>query len=184
MVLSEGSCLLLLERANRAAIRGARVYGTIESFAASCDAKGMYAMDESGEIGARAMRRALTLAKMNPADIDYVCSHANSAPMFDRKETAVIKRAFGEQARRVPISSIKAVLGHPFGAAGAFQVAATLLAMRHGTIPPTHNLTNPDPICDLDYVPREPRAARIRRALVTSYGYGGVNAFLVLGSAS
>lgn len=184
MVLSEGGCLLVLERAERAVARGATIYGTVESFATSCDAKGIFAMDESGEIGARAIRRALILASIEAGDIDYICSHANSSPMFDRKETIVLKRALGDVARRVPISSIKGVIGHPFGAAGAFQVAATLLAMRHGIIPPTHNLNHPDPVCDLDYVPHEPRAAAIRRALVTSYGYGGVNAFLVLGSGA
>jgi 3-oxoacyl-(acyl-carrier-protein) synthase len=184
IVLSEGSCLFVLERADRAAARGATVYGTVESFATSCDAKGIFAMDESGEVGARALRRALALARLETGDIDYVCSHANSSPMFDRKETAVIKQAFGDKAHDVPISSIKAVIGHPFGASGAFQMAATLLAMRHRTIPPTHNLYHPDPLCDLDYVPLEPRTAAIRRALVTSYGYGGVNAYLVLGSGS
>jgi 3-oxoacyl-[acyl-carrier-protein] synthase II len=184
MVLSEGSCLFVLERADRAAARGATVYGTVESFATSCDAKGLFTMDESGEIGARALRRALSLARVEPGEIDYICSHANSAPAFDRKETIVIKQAFGEQAHHVPISSIKAVIGHPFGASGAFQMAATLLAMRHKTIPPTHNLNHPDPMCDLDYVPHEARPATIRRALVTSYGYGGVNAFLVLGDGT
>lgn len=184
MVLSEGSCMFVLEREARAVARGARIYGTVENFATSCDAKGIFAADDSGEVGARALRKALSLSLIGPSEIDYICSHANSSPMFDRKETAVIKRAFGEHAWRVPISSIKAVLGHPFGASGAFQLAATLLAMRHKTIPPTHNLYNPDPLCDLDYVPLEPRPATIRRALVTSYGYGGVNAYLVVGDGS
>lgn len=173
--------MLVLERSERAAERGATVYGTIESFATSCDAKGMFAVDESGKIGARALRRALYMARLEPEQIDYICSHANSSVTFDRKETSIIKHAFADRASNVPISSIKAVIGHPFGAAGAFQVAATLLAMRQKTIPPTHNLYNPDPLCDLDYVPLEPRPATIRRAVVTSYGYGGVNAYLVVG---
>lgn len=184
IVLSEGSCLFVLERADRATARGATAYGTVESFATSCDAKGLFATDESGAIGARALQRALSLAGLELGDIDYVCSHANSSPMFDRKETIVIKRAFGEHAHHVPISSIKAVIGHPFGVSGAFQAAATLLAMQHSVIPPTHNLHNPDPLCDLDYVPLEARSATIRRALVTSYGYGGVNAYLILGDGS
>ena len=113
-------------------------------------------------------------------EIDYVCAHANSSPAFDRKETLVINKAFGEWAARLPVSSIKGVIGHPFGASGAFQSAAAALAIRHQLIPPTHNLEVPAPECNLDYVPGEPRAARIRNVLVTSYGYGGANAYLIL----
>ncbi|MBI4515139.1 MAG: beta-ketoacyl-[acyl-carrier-protein] synthase family protein [Deltaproteobacteria bacterium] len=181
MVLSEGSCLFVLEAAERVARRNARAYAEILGSASSCDANGLYCSDPSGETGARAMHRAISRSHLTAADIDYVCAHANSSPAFDRKETLVIKRAFGEWAARLPVSSIKGVLGHPFGAAGAFQSAAAALAIRHQLIPPTHNLHTPAPECDLDYVPGSPRPARIRTSLVTSYGYGGVNAYLVLG---
>jgi len=141
----------------------------------------MYATDPSGETAARAIHRALIRSGLSATDIDYVCANANSSVVFDRKETLAIKKAFGECAGRLPVSSIKAILGHPFGASGAFQIAASTLAMRHSLIPPTHNLEAPDPECDLDYVPCEPRPAAIRNVLVTSYGYGGLNAYLVLG---
>ena len=184
LVLSEGSCILVLESAERATRRGATVYAEILGSGSSCDACGVYATDSSGQIGARAIHTALKNSGLGPADVDYVCSHANSSPTFDRKETRVIKAAFAEFAGRLPVSSIKAVLGHPFGASGAFQVAAAALAIRHQTIPPTHNLEEADPECDLDYVPGEARAAAIRAALVSSYGYGGLNAYLVLAGPS
>jgi 3-oxoacyl-(acyl-carrier-protein) synthase len=180
IVLSEGSCILLLESADNAARRGASSYAEILGAASSCDAGGLYGIDHSGRTGARAVHQALRQAGLVPADIDYVCAHANSSPLFDRKETIVIKAAFGEWAPKLPISSIKAVLGHPFGASGAFQVATAAAAIQHQTIPPTHNLEVPDPECDLDYVPNVARGARIGSVLVTSYGYGGLNSYLVI----
>jgi 3-oxoacyl-[acyl-carrier-protein] synthase II len=180
LVLSEGSCIVVLESAEHAARRGIKPYAEVLSHASSCDANGLYGFDPSGEAGARAIHRLLHRTGLGATDIDYICAHANSSPAFDRKETLVIKKAFGECAARVPVSSIKGVLGHPFGASGAFQVAATALAIRHQLIPPTHNLEIPDPECDLDYVPGQARPARIRTALVTSYGYGGVNAYLLV----
>ncbi|MGH3054453.1 MAG: beta-ketoacyl-[acyl-carrier-protein] synthase family protein, partial [Gaiellaceae bacterium] len=180
LVLSEGSCIFVLETAERARERGVEPYAEVQGAASSCDAAGLYGIDPTGEPGARAIHRALERSGLGVGEIDYVCAHANSSPAFDRKETLVINKAFGEWAARLPVSSIKGVIGHPFGASGAFQSAAAALAIRHQLIPPTHNLDVPDPECNLDYVPGEPRAARIRNALVTSYGYGGVNAYLVL----
>lgn len=180
LVLSEGSCIFVLEAAERALARGVQPYAEVRGGASSCDASGLYGFDPTGEPGARAIYRALQRSSLEVGDIDYVCAHANSSPAFDRKETLVINKAFGEWAARLPVSSIKAVIGHPFGASGAFQTAAAALAIRHQLIPPTHNLEVPDPACNLDYVPRTPRPARVRNALVTSYGYGGVNAYLVL----
>ncbi len=179
IVISEGSCLFVLESASRARARGARRYVDIGGSAFSCDAQGLYSFDPTGNTGARALHAALALRGQTPRDIDYICAHANSSPAFDAKETLVIKRAFGECAPLTPVSSIKAVLGHPFGAAGAFQLAATALAIQAEIIPPTHHLETPAPECDLDYVPLRPRPASIRNALVTSYGYGGINAYLV-----
>ncbi len=180
MVLSEGACFLVLEREELARSRGARVYAEVLGGTSSCDARGLYHFDETGEAGARAIHRLLERTGVTVDQIDYVCAHANSSPAFDRKEALVLKRAFGEFAAKIPVSSIKGVLGHPFGASGAFQTAAAALAMQHSLIPPTHNLEDPDPECDLDLVIGEPRPATIRHALITSYGYGGVNAYLLL----
>jgi len=182
VVLSEGSCFLLLEAADAAEHRSARQYSQVSQMAASCDANGLYGFDPSGEAGARAIHRLLCSNQLDASEIDYVCAHANSSPTFDRKETFVLKRAFGEFAARLPVSSIKGVLGHPFGASGAFQTAAAALARYYGMIPPTHNLEEPDPECDLDHVPGTARSAHIRNVLVTSYGYGGVNTYLLLSS--
>jgi 3-oxoacyl-[acyl-carrier-protein] synthase II len=180
IVLSEGACVLALEAAEGAARRGVMPYAEILGHSSSCDANGLYNFDPSGETAARAIHQLLRRTGVPATQIHYVCSHANSSPAFDQKETIVIKKAFGEWAARLPVSSIKAVLGHPFGASGAFQVAATALAIRNQLIPPTHNLEVPDPECDLDYVPRVARPAHIQNALVTSYGYGGVNAYLLV----
>ncbi|HVO25557.1 MAG TPA: beta-ketoacyl-[acyl-carrier-protein] synthase family protein [Candidatus Margulisiibacteriota bacterium] len=180
LVLGEGSCVFILEAAERALRRGVQPYAEVRGAASSCDASGLYGVDPTGEPGAQAIHRALQRSDLTVADIDYVCAHANSSPTFDRKETLVINKAFGEWAARLPVSSIKGVIGHPFGAAGAFQVAAASLAIRHQLIPPTHNLEVPDPECNLDCVPRDPRPARVRNVLVTSYGYGGLNTYLVL----
>lgn len=180
MVLSEGSCFLVLESEESAARRSAHVYAEVLGSISSCDAQGMYAFDPDGNAAGRAIHRLLRNCDLTPSDLGYVCAHANGSPAFDRKETLVLKRAFGEFAARVPISSIKGVLGHPFGAAGAFQVAATSLAFEHGLIPPTHNLSDAAPECDLDCVKQEPRPLHSGQALVTSYGYGGINSYLVL----
>jgi 3-oxoacyl-(acyl-carrier-protein) synthase len=112
--------------------------------------------------------------------VDYVCAHANSSPTFDRKEAVVLGAALGEYAATVPISSIKGAIGHPFGASGAFQVSATALAIQKSVIPPTTNLDDPDPECALRHVRGEALQRDVRAAVVTSYGYGGVNDFLVL----
>lgn len=180
LVPSEGSCIVVLESAEQLRRRGAHAYAEVRSVATSCDGNGLYNFDPSGEPGARAIHRVLHSSGLSVTDIDYVCAHANSSPAFDRKEAVVIKRAFGECAARLPVSSIKGVLGHPFGASGAFQVAATAMAIQHQIIPPTHNLTVPDPESNLDCLPREALPAQVRKALITSYGYGGVNSYLVL----
>jgi 3-oxoacyl-[acyl-carrier-protein] synthase II len=181
LVLSEGSCILVLESAERAAERSARPYAAVLGSASSCDANGLYGFDPTGGSGARAVHQLLLRANLSATDIDYVCAHANSAPLFDRKETVVIKNVFGDHTRRLPVSSIKGVLGHPFGASGAFQTAAAALAIRHQTIPPTYNLEIPDPDCRLECLPRHPIHNNVQHALVTSYGYGGLNTYLVLG---
>lgn len=180
IVLSEGSCFLVLESEDSVSRRGAHVYAEVLGSLSSCDSKGMYGFDPTGDAGGRAIHRLLRVCDLTPADLDYVCAHANGSPAFDSKETLVLKKALGEFAARIPVSSIKGVLGHSFGAAGAFQAAASALAFEHQIIPPTHNLTEPAPECDLDYVAQTPRSSHIRTALITSYGYGGVNSYLIL----
>ena len=180
MVLTEGSCFLVLESEESATRRSAHVYAEILGSTSSCDARGLYGLDPDGAAGGRAIHNLLRACDLTPTHLDYVCAHANGSPAFDRKESLVLKRALGEFAARIPVSSIKGVLGHPFGAAGAFQVAASALALEHQTIPPTCNLTLSDPQCDLDYVAVTARRQPIGSALITSYGYGGVNAYLVV----
>ncbi len=180
IIPSEGACTVVVESAEHARNRGAKAYAEIAGAASSSDSLGMFGIDESGESGARAIHRMISRSRITPDQIDYVCAHANSSPAFDRKEAIVLRKAFGEFAAKIPVSSIKGVLGHPFGASGAFQTAAAALAMKHSLIPHTANLENPDPECDLDLVMGEPRPAEIRHALITSYGYGGVNAYLLL----
>ena len=148
----------------------------------SCDAQGLYAAEASGAAAAGAIRRLFATAAIRPDDIDYICAHANSSPVFDRKEITVLSAALGEFLPTIPISSIKGVLGHPFGASGAFQTAAAALAIRDGVIPPTANLDTPAPECRARHVIGAPLDRPLRRALVTSYGYGGVNGYLLVGA--
>lgn len=180
MVLSEGACFVVLEERERARQRGARIYAEVLAGATSCDGQGLFHSDTTGATGGATVRQLLTRVGLEPRHVSWLCAHANASPVFDLKETAVAKAAFGEWAARVPVSSIKAVLGHPFGAAGAFQVAASCLALQHQIIPPTHFLEEPAEGCDLDYVPQIPRPARVEHVLVSSYGYGGVNSYLIL----
>ena len=180
LVLSEGSCVLVLESAEKAAERGARVYCEVLGFAASCDALGLYGLDPTYEPGARAIHQALARSTIDMDDIDYVCAYANSSPAFDRKEIGIIKKVYGRSATKLPISSIKGVFGDPVGASGAFQIATVALAIAYQVLPPTHNLKDPDPECDFGLLLRAPLRASVGHALVTAYSYGGDNACLVL----
>ncbi|MFN8640821.1 MAG: beta-ketoacyl-[acyl-carrier-protein] synthase family protein [Candidatus Binatia bacterium] len=182
MILSEGGAFLLLEEAARARARGAAIYATLLGSAFSCDAQGLYGADESGAAAAHAVQRLLATTATRADQIDYICAHANSSSFFDRKEITVLSAALGECLPSIPVSSIKGVLGHPFGASGAFQTAAAALAIRDGVIPPTANLESPAAECRARHVIGEPIAASLRRILVTSYGYGGVNGFLLVGA--
>ena len=184
LVLSEGGCFFLLESLEGAVRRGVRPYGEVIGLASSCDAKGVYGVDATGEAAAHAIHRLLKRSGKTASDLDYICAHANSSPAFDIKETVVLKRAFGEFAEQLPVSSIKGIVGHSLGASGAFELAAAVLAIRHQTIPPTHNLETPAPECDLDYVPGSPRPAPLRTVLITNYGYGGVNTYLLVAATS
>lgn len=184
IVLAEGSCFLILESADHAYGRGVRPYALILGGSSSCDAQGLYQGDESGQVGAAAIGLLLKRTGRQPNDIGYVSAHANSSPYFDRKEISVLRRALGKYFEDVPISSIKGILGHPFGASGAFQAATASLAIRNGIIPPTANLQNVAPGCEARHVIETPIQHSFSNALITSYGYGGVNAYLLLSADS
>ncbi len=180
LVVSEGSCVLILEERSRAEQRGARIYGEILSHALGCEAYESFALEPSGEQASATLRGALERAQVAPEEINWVNAHGSSCPNWDRKETQILKKALGNTAYAVPISATKSVMGHTFGAAAAFQVASALLAMEEGCIPPTMNLDTPDPECDLDYVPRQARPAQLDVCLVNAFAYGGINSFMLL----
>jgi 3-oxoacyl-[acyl-carrier-protein] synthase II len=179
-VMSEGAAVLVLENLEHARTRGARVIAEIIGYGASADAFHMTQPLESGEGAAAAMTKAMTKACIKPTDIDYINAHGTSTPLNDRMETKAIKTAFGAYAYNVPVSSTKSMTGHLLGAAGALEAAFCALAIRDGVIPPTINLENPDPECDLDYVPNKARRKRIKTALSNSFGFGGHNTTLIL----
>ena len=147
----------------------------------TCDAYHMTAPDPEGTEASRAMRMALTNAGVKPEDVDYINAHGTSTPLNDKTETMIIKKVFGEQAYKIPISSTKSMVGHLIGAAGSVELIATLLAMENQEIPPTINYSVPDPECDLDYVPNVSRKKDIKIAMKNSFGFGGKNSVLVVG---
>ncbi|MBI2848149.1 MAG: beta-ketoacyl-ACP synthase II [Chloroflexi bacterium] len=178
-VISEGACLLVLENLDHAQKRGANILAEIIAYGATADAFHMTQPDENGEGAAQAIRLALRKGGLKLSDIDYINAHGTSTPLNDKTETMAIKAVFGEHSRRVPISSTKSMTGHLIGAAGAIEAAACIHAINHGIIPPTINLTHPDPECDLDYVPNIARPAKVTTALSNSFGFGGHNSVLV-----
>jgi 3-oxoacyl-[acyl-carrier-protein] synthase II len=180
-VIGEGACILILETLERAQKRGAKILAEIISYAATADAFHMTQPEENGEGAARAMALALKKAGLRPADIDYINAHGTSTELNDKMETKAIKTVFGEQAYKVPISSTKSMLGHLIGGAGAIEGAICVDTIANGIIPPTINLENPDPECDLDYVPNVARKAVVNLALSNSFGFGGHNSVLVFG---
>lgn len=179
IVLGEGAAVVVLETRENALARGARIYAEILGFGQSADAHDMLAADAGG--CSRAMQAALDDAQVNPHEIDYVNAHGTGTGLNDRTETEALRKVFAAHADRLAVSSIKAVLGHSLGAAGALEIAATALALHTGTIPPTANFEERDPDCDLDYVPNTARQSLIRLAMSNSFAFGGLNAVLVLG---
>jgi 3-oxoacyl-[acyl-carrier-protein] synthase II len=178
-VMGEGSAVLTLETLEHALARSARIYAEFAGYGATCDAHHITAPDPSGLGVSDAIARALRDASLTPADVDYINAHGTSTPYNDKFETLAIKKAFGEEnARRVAISSTKSMTGHLLGAAGGLEAAASVLAIRDGIIPPTINYENPDPECDLDYVPNTARKCDVRVALSNNLGFGGHNAVL------
>ena len=178
-VAAEGSAVLVLEEREHALARGATIHGELLGYAAAADAYHITAPEPSGDGAIRCVRRALERAGVRPEDIEYINAHGTGTPLNDLAETRAIKQVFGESAYSVPISSTKSMTGHMLGAAGAFEAMVTILAMRDGFLPPTVNLENSDPECDLDYVPNVGRAVGARLAMTTSFGFGGHNACLV-----
>jgi len=178
-VAAEGAAIVVLEEREAALARGARVYGEVAGYSATADAHHITAPDPTGAGAIRCVTRAIVRAGLQPSDIDYVNAHGTSTELNDLAETRAFKHVFGDGAYGVPISSTKSMTGHLLGAAGAFESIVTLLAMRDGFIPPTINLDNPGPGCDLDYVPHTGRPGQLRHAMSTSFGFGGHNACLV-----
>ena len=179
-VMGEGACVLVLEAWDRAIARGAPVYAEVAGFGMSNDAHHMTAPRPDGSQAARTMRLALADAHLAPAEVEYVNAHGSSTPLNDPTETIALKQVLGDHAYRVPVSSTKGFYGHALGASGAIETAICAQAIAREWLPPTVNLDAPDAACDLDYIPREGRAARVEHVLTNSFGFGGVNAALVL----
>ncbi len=176
LILGEGGAMLLLEWLESAQARGAQIYGEMVGFGMSSDA--FHITQPSPDGAARAMRSALTDGGLKPEDIGYINAHGTATQANDATETAAIRKVFGSHAERLAISSTKSMHGHTLGAAGAIEGVATLLALRHGVLPPTANYNEPDPACDLDVIPNKSRAAQVEYALSNSFAFGGLNAVL------
>jgi len=178
-VMSEGAGIAIVEELEHAKARSAKIYCEITGYGLSADAYHMTAPPEDGEGAARAMKMALEHAKISPNDVDYINAHATSTGLGDISETYAIKRVFGDYAKKVSISSTKSMTGHLLGGAGGVEMAACALAIRDSVIPPTINLENPDPLCDLDYTPNKAKEKKVRVIMNNSFGFGGHNATLV-----
>ncbi|HVP58306.1 MAG TPA: beta-ketoacyl-ACP synthase II [bacterium] len=179
-VLGEGAGVLVLETLDHAKARGARIYAELAGYGMSADAHHMTAPDPQGEGAAMAMRLALKDAGLRPADVSLINAHGTSTPYNDQIETVAIKAVFGEHAYHVPVNSTKSIVGHLLGAGGAVELIGCVLSIRDGRVHPTINYENPDPDCDLDYVPNEARAMTVRSVLSNSFGFGGHNVSLVV----
>ena len=179
-VLAEGAGALILEELSHAKKRKAKIYGEVVGYGSTADAYRLTDMDPEGEGAARAMKIALEKGGLHPKDVDYINAHGTATSVNDRIETLVIKKVMGDLAHKVPVSSIKSMLGHMIAAAGVIEAIVCLLAMRDHMIPPTINYDEPDPDCDLDYVPNKARNAEVNVALSNSFGFGGQNICLAI----
>lgn len=178
-VIGEGAGLLVLETLDHARSRGARIYGEVVGYGNSCDAYHITAPHPEGRGGAQSMQLALLDAGIKPEEVDYINAHGTSTPLGDKLETMAIKQVFGEHAYKIAVGSTKSMTGHLLGAAGGLEAVVCLMTMLKGVIPPTVNLENPDPECDLDYVPNQARESRVDVAMSNSFGFGGHNVTLI-----
>ncbi len=179
-VMAEGAGIVILEEYENAKKRGARIYGEVAGYGLTGDAHHLTAPAPGGEGAARCMKMALRTAGVNPEDVDYVNAHGTSTPFNDLYETLAIKSVFGEHVRKLMVSSTKSMTGHMLGAAGGVEAIYCLLALQNGVVPPTINYQEPDPECDLDYVPNQARQADVKIAISNSFGFGGTNGTLLL----
>lgn len=184
MVPGEGAAFLLLERKEQAITRGARIYCEVAGYGLSCDAHHMTAAHPQGAGASRAMAMALKQSGIAAEDVDYISAHGTGTPTNDRLETIAMKKAFGELAYRIPVSSVKSMLGHTMGAASAIEAAVCALAITHQQIPPTMNLHEQDPECDLDFVPNQARKCKVKVAMNNAYAFGGNNSSLVFNASA
>ena len=178
-VMGEGAGVVVLEELEHAKARGAKIYAEVIGYGLSGDAYHITAPAEDGDGGFRAMQAALKRAKLDPEDIDYINAHGTSTPLGDEIELGAVKRLFGDAADKLSMSSTKSAIGHLLGAAGASRRSSAILAIRDQVVPPTLNLDNPSPGCDIDLVPQEAKPRKIRAALSNSFGFGGTNASLI-----
>jgi 3-oxoacyl-[acyl-carrier-protein] synthase II len=183
-VLSEGAGIVVLEEYEHARSRGAHILAEVLGYGLSSDGSHMTAPEPNGFGAARAMQGALKDAKLNPEDVQYINAHGTSTPLGDRAESLAIRRVFGEHADRLCVSSTKSQLGHLLGASGGVEFVVSVLSLLHQSIPPTINLDNQDPECDLDYCAKEARNLKLNRVMSNSFGFGGHNACLVIGKAA
>jgi 3-oxoacyl-[acyl-carrier-protein] synthase II len=179
-IIAEGGGMMVIEELEHARKRGANIYAEVVGYGLSGDAHHIAAPPEDGDGAVRCMKMAIADAGLAPEDIDYINAHGTSTPLNDVVETGAIKRVFGDHAGKLAISSTKSMTGHMLGGAGGIESVFTALAIHHGVVPPTINLENPDPACDLDYVPNVAREMKIRAAVSNSFGFGGTNAVLVM----
>ncbi len=180
-VMGEGAGILIIEEYEHAKKRGAQIYCEILGYGCTGDAYHMTAPAPGGDAAARCLEMAVNNACINKEDVDYINAHGTSTPMNDKFETQAIKFVFGDNAKKIPVSSTKSMTGHLLGAAGGIELVATAMTLKTGIIPPTINLENPDPDCDLDYVPNTARQADVKIAISNSLGFGGHNASIVVG---
>jgi 3-oxoacyl-[acyl-carrier-protein] synthase II len=180
MIPGEGAGVLVLEPLERARQRGARIYAEVAGCGLSCDAHHMTGAHPEGDGAARAMEQALRQSGLAPADVTYISAHGTGTPTNDRIETIAVKRVFSDAAYGIPMSSIKSMIGHTMGAASAIEAAVCAMAIATGRIPPTMNLVEPDPVCDLDYVANQSREHEVAVAMSNAYAFGGNNASLML----
>ena len=172
--------MLILEDLDRAKARRAHIYGEVVGYGSSADAYRITDIHPEGRGATMCMKMAMRDAELNPEDIDYINAHGTSTEVNDKVETTAIKTSFGSAAYRTPVSSIKSMMGHLIAAAGSVEAIVCLLTIRDGMLPPTINLENPDPECDLDYIPNEARHKQVDVALSNSFGFGGQNITLIL----